>query len=295
MLSIMRSILTPAWSCHRTPIHPSLPYKPRVVVPQRLDPDTLLSKAKKNHKPGTRAKSDMPASLRKMLRLKAAAQGKPQYDDAATAGNQHTSRATQKEPECHRRGGEADFDLKINTNDEPQQSGQQPLQNGERQPPTTQIAQPPVVPSSLKARKREFLKLKKLRKKGKLHALTGSNKNQGDDKNEPEDPEGRLQAIAAATKPDFAEVADAPIQVNLKRKHWTENGSKEKESKRCSEIFRRQLEQAQARVPGGLLSIDKEQARMDLAAAYRRKTGPRTHPATIESLAELVRRDGALN
>ncbi|PRW56537.1 hypothetical protein C2E21_4835 [Chlorella sorokiniana] len=87
----------------------------------------------------------------------------------------------------------------------------------------------------LKDKKKEYLKQKKLKKKGKGgHPLLTEK-------------EAALAARTAATAPRLGETAYQPLKVQLKRKHWAGEGTEAATaSKRCTEIFERQMATARA-------------------------------------------------
>jgi hypothetical protein len=151
----------------------------------------------------------------------------------------------------------------------------------------------------LKPRKKEFLTRKKLRKRGGKEAAADG---------DTDDPEARLRAVGEASKPAFGEQGSQPIKANLKRRHWTDH--EKTAAERCKEVFTKQLDVAKrqaALVAAGVadagLALPRpaqqrqrpsEAARVELAGAYRQhaKTGA-APPASLRSLAALVRRDAA--
>ena len=140
-------------------------------------------------------------------------------------------------------------------------------------------------PSVLKARKKEYLKKKKKRGRGQV-ADPGAAGQESES-----DPEDRMSARMEATRPAFAEQADQPISINLKRRHWTETQTQDHAASRCTKIFARQMEQAKRQA--GMSPADDAQAleaaRTGLAEAYRKqKRGDDGSKATMASLAALV-------
>lgn len=258
---------------------------------QKKDPATLLAAKKKGVKPSDVQRDGVPSSLRRMLQLKAAAEGKAAPEKRKSAfGNgsmqkkRHASETTdgskpQNSPAAPGVQGSSSAVVAQNKPPMPQETKIVPAKGLTEQKP------------SLKARKKEFLKKKKLRRKGKLAG-------QGSDE-EGSDPEERLRETAAATKPAFAEQAEQPIQMNLKRRHWTDEDQK-RAGKRCSKIFERQMNQArrQAGVVDGRggSRVVSEELRDELVEAYRqhKRVGGGAKPkATLRSLTELVHRDNA--
>jgi hypothetical protein len=139
-----------------------------------------------------------------------------------------------------------------------------------------------------------------------------------------------VAALAAVNRPAFGEQAKQPLKVQLKRKHWAGEGTEQGvASKRCTQIFERQMataraaaaaveaarddgagQQQQQRKPAGKKNLKQqkqqqekaqpdEAVRQQLIDAYRQQKLQRLETdgktpllsATAQSLAALVRRD----
>lgn len=231
----------------------------------------------------------MPASLRRMLQLKAAAEGKPPPSRFPPQKKFDSNpEDVRNKPLMENKGEEI---ANLSAEDTQQLQEQQPGMPIKKRGPDNALPLPtsPQKPS-LKARKKTFLNKKKLRKKGKYVSSTA-----GGDRGEESDPELRLKRTAIATKPKFAEQASAPMQVNLKRKHWKEDGRTN--SDRCNEIFARQMNHArkQQAVAGGSRELTpkavKDADRAEVIEAYRMKKKGNTTGATLQSLADLLKKD----
>ncbi|KAL4527364.1 hypothetical protein Ndes2526B_g08937 [Nannochloris sp. 'desiccata'] len=255
---------------------------------KHLDPAVLLDRGKKNSKKKTNP-DNMPASLRKMLQLKAAAEGKPPPPSFQPQKKSDSNpEDVRNKPLSENKGDEI---ADVTAEDGKQLHEQQPgMPNKKRGPDNAlPLLTGPQKPS-LKARKKNFLNKKKLRKKGKYISSTA-----GSDSGEESDPELRLRRTALATKPKFAEQASAPMQVNLKRKHWKEDGRTN--SDRCNEIFARQMNNARKQQAAGAGSREhaqkavKEAERVEVIEAYRMKKKGNATGATLQSLADLVKKD----
>ena len=165
---------------------------------------------------------------------------------------------------------------------------------------------------SLKPQKKEFLKHRKLKRKGKVGAASGKG----------EESDFEAQIMTDRHKPAFGEQALQPIkvrdccsdykvamsvgqmghvfpqiyvlisteQVNLKRKHWD---AERKDKTRLKEVFQKQMAMAieDAR--------QREASKGALAEAYRvhkrRRSGGQPAAATPASLASLVKRNAAMD
>jgi len=255
---------------------------------QHLDPAVLLDRGKKSSKKKSNP-DNMPASLRRMLQLKAAAEGKPPPPRFQPQNkNDSNPEDVRNKPLIEIKGEEI---ADVPAEDSQQVQEQQPGLPKKKRGPDNALPLPtgPQKPS-LKARKKNFLKKKKLRRKGKYVSATA-----GSDESEESDPELRLKRTAIATKPKFAEQASGPMQVNLKRKHWKEDGRTN--SDRCNEIFARQMTHARKKqaAAGGsreqTQKVVKEADRVEVIEAYRMKKKGNTRGATLQSLADLVKKD----
>lgn len=223
----------------------------------------------------------MSASLRKMLQMKAIAEGKarPNARGGPVAQDQQLVRGPK----------EAALDAGARPGEQPEPgppSGEVPagddgpeqrVTKRRRQDPRLSAPEEPAKPT-LKARKKEFLKRKKLRKKGKA---VGN----GDDSGEEDsDPEARLAAATAATRPKFGETSAQPIKANLKRRHWTAEDKRATDT-RLTTLFKKQLETAAGKAAS-------EATRLEAIEAYRKKKQGATAPtATLRSLAALVEKE----
>ena len=217
----------------------------------------------------------MPASLRKMLQLKAAAEG--QKADRAAA--HHTSRETTLASLVLDNKATDTVPLQHAQKIDQQRDEEEPPKKRRRQMPETKSA--PAKPT-LKSRKKDFLKKKKLRKKGKM--APQAEDDEDDDESDDSDPEDRIRKIAASTRPKFLESSNQPLQVHLKRKNWTEADEKNKKVDRMKNIMMKQLANSG--------KAAAEATRLEAIDAYRRqKKGGDYAPATLKSLAALVRKD----
>jgi hypothetical protein len=252
---------------------------------QHLDPAVLLDRGKSSKKKKSNP-DNMPASLRKMLQLKAAAEGKPPPPRFQPPQKSDTNPEDVRNKPAGEKKTEETTEIAAEDTQEQVQEQQQPIK---KRGPDNSLPLPAAQQKpSLKARKKDFLKKKKLRKKGKYVPSTA-----GSDSDEDSDPELRLKRTAMATKPKFAEQAAAPLQVNLKRKHWKEDGRTN--SDRCNEIFARQMNNAkrqQQQAGGGRgTKAVKEAERVEVIEAYRKIKKGNTTGATLQSLADLVKKD----
>ena len=229
----------------------------------------------------------MPASLRKMLQLKAAAEGKPRPDfrPALTLPSKPDSQKNQTLTEkAEQAEKEFENSVQLAAEEKRVESAKEKQKRKQEQQQVAKAPPGPVKPT-LKTRKKDFLKKKKLKKKGKLV---------GSDSDEESDPETRLEKVAAATKPAFGAQNDAPIDVNLKRRHWTDN--EKTSADRCKALYMKQL--SNARKQSGMLVHGSKKAaeavaRVEVIEAYRQKkkgSGTNTQ-ANLQSLAALVRKD----
>ena len=228
----------------------------------------------------------MPASLRKMLQLKAAAEGKP-----PPSRFQPPSKPNSNLDDVRNKASLEENNLeKVATDggaeEDQQQIQEQPTRDRKRGPDNVPPPASANQKPSLKARKKNFLNKKKLRKKGKYVPPT-----EGSDSDEESDPEMRLKRTAAATKPRFAEQASAPMSINLKRKHWKEDGRTA--SDRCNEIFAKQMNNAKKKAGAEQSAKKAAEAaeRNGVIEAYRKQRKGNTTGATLQSLADLVKKD----
>lgn len=246
---------------------------------QNLDPGLLLAKGKKE-KTKKKTNEDMPASLRKMLQLKAASEGKPRPDFHNAPQQAKSKPRDQKNSSII---GEKHQFTEENNLERAEAQALDDVKPKQKQKQPATVAPGPVKPT-LKARKKDFLKKKKLKRKGKYV---------GSDEDEESDPEERVQRAAAAIRPFFGDQAQAPIEVNLKRRHWKEG--EKKSSDRCKTIYMKQL--ANARKRSGVSEQSSKKAveaaeREEVIEAYRKqKRGGSDAHATLQSLASLVRKD----
>lgn len=248
---------------------------------KNLDPALLLAKGKKE-KTKKKTNEDMPASLRKMLQLKAAAEGKPRPDFRSALLHGNGKPRGDKNPGTLGENPQSDAN---NTDKGAEGQLADDTKQRQKQKQSAKVAPGPVKPT-LKARKKDFLKKKKLKRKGKYV--------DSDDEDEGSDPEERVQRAAAAIRPFFGDQAQAPIDVNLKRRHWKEG--EKKSSDRCKTIYMKQL--ANARKRSGVSEQSSKKAveaaaREEVIEAYRKQkrgTGSDAY-ATLQSLASLVRKD----
>lgn len=163
-------------------------------------------------------------------------------------------------------------------------------------PDTVGLDLPEAAPvKKLKQSKKDYLNRKKLKKKlGKAAK---------------EDKSLLEKSLQQQGKVRFGEVSDAPLEVNLKRKHWSAQ-QEEKSSARCKDIFLKQLAEAEQReearrhgVPLSLVAppstkrpsaaarprVDQEKLRLQVIEAYRaKKKGAHASGANMASLAKLV-------
>ncbi|GAX81756.1 hypothetical protein CEUSTIGMA_g9184.t1 [Chlamydomonas eustigma] len=154
-----------------------------------------------------------------------------------------------------------------------------------------------VKVKTLKQSKKDYLNRKKLKKKGRGLRQEAS---------------ALEQSLRQQGKVNFGETSDKPLEVHLKRKHWT--NQERTASDRCKEIFLKQIEGARrkdealrAGVPvsvntvssrckkwsahDALSQAEKERLRTDVIEAYRaQKKGVdgNSHGATMSSLSALV-------
>ncbi|KAI7837298.1 hypothetical protein COHA_008912 [Chlorella ohadii] len=113
----------------------------------------------------------------------------------------------------------------------------------------------------LKDKKKEYLKQKKLKKKGKGADPLLTEK------------EAAQAARTAATAPRLGETAYQPLKVQLKRKHWAGEGAEAATaSKRCTEIFERQM--ATARAAAAAAEAARDDGAVAQQAAPQRKPAP---------------------
>jgi hypothetical protein len=255
---------------------------------QGKDPGLVLERKKIDKKRKGKPDDGMSASLRKMLQLKAVAEGKAHPDSRGRRAPQQAKgdNATPgfggnpfEQPEAATHEGQPAEAAPAADDSQEQQRAAKKQQRLEAKYAAPQA---PAKPT-LKSRKKEFLKKKKLRKKGK--AVGG-----GDDSEEDSDPEVRLQHAAAATRPKFGETSSQPIQANLKRRHWTEEEKRVTDT-RLTTLFKKQLETAkkQAVTAGKKAS---EATRLEAIEAYRKKKkGAGASAASLKSLAALVEKE----
>ncbi|KAL4427955.1 hypothetical protein ABPG75_002044 [Micractinium tetrahymenae] len=191
---------------------------------------------------------EMTRAMRKMLQLKAAAAG-GQAAPAAPAARQPKAQAA-------RAGAPAGGSVEQQQHKQHEEQPPAAAAAADQQQRQQQHAQPPAAPAAkpqerqqqgkqpqqgwqvaehkrLKDRKRDFLKQKKLKKKGRAADPLLTEK------------EVALAAAAAASAPAFGEQAHQPLKVQLKRRHWAGDGEQvASASKRCTEIFKRQMAEA---------------------------------------------------
>jgi hypothetical protein len=218
-----------------------------------------------------------------MLQLKAAAEGKPPPPRFQPPKKSDTNPDdVRNKPSGQSKEEEEANEIAV-PEDTQQQLQEQPnkKRGPDNGPPLPASKQKP----SLKARKKNFLNKKKLRKKGKYAPSSGA----GSDSDVESDAELRLQRTAIATKPKFAESNAAPMHVNLKRKHWKEDGRTN--SDRCNEIFARQMNNARRQQGASRDKAVKEAERVEVIEAYRKQKKGNNTGATLQSLADLVKKD----
>lgn len=262
------------------------------MATQNLDVGSLLSKVRpKTHKKSN-IKDDMPASLRKMISLRAAAGGGGGGGSGGIRRGAPTpaERPTQDGGGATRDAGDVGA-LGYGRSVDGAASGQpaieqSPQRKGQQQQQPSQAA---ATGKSLKQRKKDFLSRKKRKQQGK-HSSS--------DDEAHADPERMMTARTKASLPAFGEQAEQPIKVNLKRRHWTEKTA----SDRCKEVFVRQLQNAKRRAalslddgtalaePGRLRQPAPDAAaRRELVDAYRQRKGTSdASTANMRSLAALV-------
>ncbi|PNH09693.1 hypothetical protein TSOC_003705 [Tetrabaena socialis] len=206
----------------------------------------------------------MPASLRKMLALKELAErhGKKGAGGAPAegAGAQKGGRKGGPKASAKPQDGEGE--------EGPSTSGRQPDaaaaaggrggQRAERDVPQQRTGKgaglvggnpfttEQGVQHKLKGKRKEYLK----RKEEKKRAKGG----------------GELvveKELQLRDKVQFGEVVHAPLQVHLKRKHWAP-GQERTANERCSQIFQKQMQQAQQRMDGA--AVDEDPAVRSAAA-----------------------------
>ena len=318
----------------------ALATKPAVRLLQRV----LPAGPEKAPKPG--AQEVMPRAMRKMLQLKAAAaaaaaaKGKGRAQGQAPQPPPQQPAAPQARHAAGRQADAGDAAVAHEQGDPPAPAAAAAAgaqQKGERlELPAAGMAAKPyqpqqgpeadqapvVVPDKkLKDKKKDFLRQKKLKKRqrqegGGSGALVGK--------------EAEVAALAAVNRPAFGEQAKQPLKVQLKRKHWAGEGTEQGgASKRCTQIFERQMataraaaaavqaarddgagqQQQQRRSAGKTKKQLKQQqqdkaqpdeaVRQQLIDAYRQQKLQRLTEdgrtpllsATAQSLAALVRRD----
>ncbi|GFR40197.1 hypothetical protein Agub_g757 [Astrephomene gubernaculifera] len=201
----------------------------------------------------------LPASLRKLLALKEAAE--QQQGGKARTTESGAAPSTASQGKGKRKDGAKDSQ---SDGDGPSTSGrtgmaaeaaqQQKQQQGHKDGglkggnafTTAQSEE-----KKLKDRKKEYLKRKQQDKKRKKV------------------PAGQVvveKELQLRDKVKFGEVVDAPLEVHLKRKHWAEQQERS-DNERCKNIFLKQMQQAQQRLEGGGGEADEGQPRRGGKAA----------------------------
>ncbi|PNW86529.1 hypothetical protein CHLRE_02g090400v5 [Chlamydomonas reinhardtii] len=192
----------------------------------------------------------LPASLRRMLALKEAAEkqrqgkggGQQQQQEATQGGAQGRSKK-QRQQQKQKPDGDGDSGDDSAGDDGPSTSGRDVAEPqagaaaGKQQPGGKMkggnaflLNESQFASKKLKDRKKEYLK----RKKEKKAVKTAS----GAPLVEKE--------LQLRDKVKFGEVVDAPLEIHLKRKHWADK--ERTAADRCKDIFVKQMEQAQQRM-----------------------------------------------
>lgn len=241
-------------------------------------PTAALQAAEKKGK-GNSLDDALPASLRKLNQLKAAALASKVRNVVKRPNS--TEKALQSDRDKEKGAGKLS------------QKGRTKAQK----PEGSIFADIPT----LKLWKKEFLNKKKKMNMKKGKSMNPTNLS---------DKEQDLFEKAAASKPAFGEVAAQPLKVNLKRRHWD---NQKREAERLKDLFLRQMKDASARSQPG--SVDEhnyvptykrneptgeaiEMRRKKIIDSYRKskrlkleKQGRALGTATAQSLAALVRRE----
>ncbi|CAK0783634.1 hypothetical protein CVIRNUC_006833 [Coccomyxa viridis] len=297
-------------------------------------PDTVVKKGRKS--------SDVPRSLQRMLQLKALAQGPKRRKQSLQRGKTASAAVKQQvynrahidggkeqdaigeqpmiqanllaetqpaadlanapQPdEIHGSAAAADLepDAALKSKPIPQQERVALLSAKEQRQQLSRkheswVARPAGISSErgLKPRKKDFLKRRKLKKKGLLHLLD-------------EEPEEDLEAelLQDRHKPKFGEQAEAPLKINLKRKHWDSSARLGGASKHCTDIFQRQMSEASrtqrqatqsnAKQAATSVHTNRQRERAQALAIEGYRSGKRAGAAgkaSLSSLKELVRK-----
>jgi hypothetical protein len=243
----------------------------------------------------------LPASLRRMLALKAQVEG----GDA--------KRARIEPP---RGGGGGGAGAPAGAAAPPAAGPAAPAPKRRRAPRPDALPLAPEGAAPLKARKKAFLAKRKLAKRrggaGARAGAGGGGQHRGGaesaDDDDSDDNGAPAAAAAAAALPRFGEQADQPINMNLKRRHWAER--ERTAADRCKDVFERLMQRAAAGgdaggAAGGGGSTARrvdEAERLRLADAYRdaaraarRPEGAAAPAASRRTLASLAGREAAKN
>jgi hypothetical protein len=228
---------------------------------------------KKKQKPD---KDDaLPASLRKMLQLKQAAEQRKQK--AEIAKNGPSSLRQQQNQQADNNGTKS-----INSS---KKDGKED-QNKPKSLPKVHSAFDEE--KKLKSSKKEYLQKKKmLKKKGKQQSTSIMlSKKDADDSSEEQvvDKEMLLLARGIASKPSFGEVAHQPLSLNLKRKHWNDQKAAT-DSERCKKLFVAQLENAKKMATG--LGVEKNSKRVGKVVDKKKESKSRKKPV-VEAFRQQV-------
>lgn len=246
--------------CHTDQHAHTSPYSS--ATPQGKRPSKQKPQTEPKKKKQTPDKDDaLPASLRRMLQLKQAAEQRNQRAEIAKNGpsslGQHQNQQT-----------DYNGTKSINSN----------KKNGKVDPSKPKSL--PKVHSAfdeekkLKSSKKEYLQKKKmLKKKGSKLQSTSIMlpKRDADDSSEEEvvDKEKLLLARGIASKPSFGEVAHQPLSLNLKRKHWNDQKAAT-DSERCKKLFVEQLYNAKKMAMGQ--GVEKSSKRFGKVVDKRKDT-----------------------
>lgn len=260
------------FDCHRQ-AHTS-PYLSMTLQGKRPSkPKQQTEPKKKKQKPDE--DDALPASLRKMLQLKQAAEQRKQR--AEIAKNGPSPLGQQQNQQTDNNGTKSIYSSKKNGKED---------QN-----------KPKIVPKvhsafdeekKLKSSKKEYLQKKKiLKKKGKLQSTSIMlPKRDNDDNSEEEmvDKEKLLLARGIASKPSFGEVAHQPLSLNLKRKHWNDQKAAT-DSERCKKLFVEQLENAKKMATGE--GVEKHSKRASKVVDKKKESKSRKEPV-VEAVRQQV-------
>ncbi len=232
---------------------------------------------------------EMTRAMRKMLQLKAAASGVKAAPGKPGAAKQRNSggggavapaaspdKQSKQQADISHAAGAATQQQQQRQQDHAQPAAPHVEQQQQQQRKQQQQGWQHADHKRLKDRKREFLKQKKLKKKGRTDPLLTEK-------------EAQLAAAAAASAPAFGEQAYQPLKVQLKRRHWAGEGEQAASaSKRCTEIFKRQMAEA-ARAAAAA-----EAARDDgAAAAVGQQQRPRPQGGKKAKAAKAKAQHGA--